>query len=111
MPVNRMYRRPEKYQPRRMGQTGPRPWGGAIPAVQKRFEMAQSSAERKEFPLLASLIYAAPPVVMYPPEFSSGSNVMVAGGGMINRIYQPSAEKPKPFGQKLTNWFKSGRFE
>jgi hypothetical protein len=83
----------------------PRPFGGAIPAVQNRFERAQRAAEKGEFPLMASLIYAAPSIVALPVEYTS------RGNGMVDRLYQPPAPEPeRTFGDKLTGWFKSGRF-
>lgn len=99
------YKRPAKYAPADKKET-PRPFGGAIPAVQARFEHAQAAAQRGEFPLMASLIYAAPSIVALPTEYTS------RGNGMIDRLYQPAAEeKPRPFAEKLGEWFKSGRFQ
>ena len=110
MSMNRSYRSRPRFVAAKEQAGMPRPFGGAVPAVQKRFEMAQNAASKNEFPLLASLIYAAPPMVMYPPEFSSGSNVMTPGGGMVNRVYQPQEEMPRTFGEKFGNWLKAGVF-
>jgi hypothetical protein len=99
------YKRPAKFAPADKTAT-PRPFGGAVPAVQARFEHAQAAAQRGEFPLMASLIYAAPSVIALPTEYTS------RGNGMIDRLYQPAAEeKPRAFGEKFAEWFKSGKFQ
>jgi hypothetical protein len=55
---------------------------------------------------MASLIYAAPSVIALPTEYTS------RGNGMIDRLYQPAAEeKPRAFGEKFAEWFKSGKFQ
>jgi hypothetical protein len=83
----------------------PRPYGGAVPAVQSRFVSAQIAAQRGEFPLMASLIYAAPPIVALPVEWTAHGN------GMVDRLYQPPAPEPeRTFGEKFGEWFKSGKF-
>ena len=83
----------------------PRPYGGAVPAVQARFVRAQNAAQHGEFPLMASLIYAAPSIVALPTEWTS------RGNGMVDRLYQPPAPEPeRDFAAKLGAWFKSGKF-
>lgn len=104
MPLFARMKRPGRYAPMEK-QSTPQPWGGAVPAVQRRYIMAQQSAERREFPLLASLIYAPPSVVATPVE------IVQAGAGQVDRIYQPAVERPRNFGDKLQSWFRSGRFE
>ena len=83
------------------------PLGGAVPAVQKRFIMGQGASESREFPTMAALIYQPPAIVHTPVEVLEWQ----APGGLVDRLYQPVAERPRQFGEKLQNWFKAGRFE
>lgn len=106
MPQNyKMFRKPvnRAIEPKR-----PRigPLGGAVPAVQKRFIRGQDAAEKKEFPAMMALIYQPPAIVHTPVEILEWEQP----GGMVDRLYQPAAEKPRALGAKLQNWIKTGRF-
>ena len=105
MPLFSRFKRPMRYAPAEKKAT-PQPWGGAIPAVQRRYVTGMNASARNEFPLLASLIYQPPAIVNTPVEIAQ------VGFGMVDRIYQPAApERERDFGMKFAQWFKSGRFE
>lgn len=103
----RMMKRPTRYMTRN---NGAQPIGGAIPDVQNRFKVAQLAAQRAEFPIIAANIYAPPSVLQLPMEQTD------AGNGQVDRIYQPAENpatpvaKARTFGDKLGNWFTSGKF-